>query len=137
MKRSVTFLLSLIATLAAAQDNRPADITFSEHGLDLTFTWYEKEANTHRFVGPVTLAGTLFLVSDMETPDRAERFGGNEKSARISHGPSHEASKRATVVLASFSTAVECNSRAYSGEVASVGALRGFAHLPGDGPHGC
>lgn len=182
MKKIAVLLLGLIATLAAAEDNRAKEVTFSKYSPQLTLASYNQQTHTHRFVGTITLTGTLFLVFDMKAPDRANGeinfqkfvpdpafisklpavvggfypgpvkyislnapleqlvplFGGKAEFTRVSHGTSHEASKRATIVLSSYSATVECDSRGYLGEVVSVAPVQEPQQVAlGEAPHGC
>jgi hypothetical protein len=47
-------------------------------------------------------------------------FGGKEKFERIARGQAHTVGKRAVVILDSYRTGVECDSRFYTGNVVSI-----------------
>src|SRR5262249_30130854 len=44
-------------------------------------------------------------------------FGGEKEFTRVSHGTTHELSRRAVVVLRDYSASIECDSRSYSAHV--------------------
>lgn len=71
MKGAAALLLCLVATLAAANGDQGAAVTFSKYTSELRFASYSHETHTHRFVGTIALTGTLFLVFDMDGPGRA------------------------------------------------------------------
>src|SRR5579885_3171570 len=71
MKRIAAVLLGSMALIASAQDGNPAKVTFSKYSSSLRLASYDEQTYTHKFQGKLTLTGTLFLVFDMEAPDRA------------------------------------------------------------------
>lgn len=184
MKRLAAVLLGSMTLIAAAQDGGPAKVTFSKYNPPLRLASYDEQTHTHRFQGKLTLTGRLFLVFDMEAPDRANGeinfqkfvpdpsdipqlpavvagfypgpvryisvdapleklvavFGGKEEFARVSHGTSHEVSRRAKLMIDEYSATVECDSRGYFAHVVSVTAVpepKPKQLASREAPHGC
>lgn len=72
MNRIIVLVAGLLTTAASAQNStEAAAVTFSKYSSVLQLTSYDEQTHTHTFKGTITLTGTLFLVFDMESPDRA------------------------------------------------------------------
>lgn len=183
MKKFAMLLIGLATYTVSAQGDTGADVTFSKYSAALQLASYDEQTHTHKFQGTIKLKGTLYLIFDMEAPDRANGeinfekfvpdpesasllpavvkgfypsavkyvnlnaplaqievlFGGKETFYRLSHGTSHEISKRAEVVLGDYSATVECDSRTYWGHAVAVSPLSEPQQIASQGkaPHGC
>jgi hypothetical protein len=72
MNRIAALLITLIAFSALAQDDKAGgNVTFSKHTPALQLASYDERTHTHKFRGTIKLRGTLFVVFDMDAPDRA------------------------------------------------------------------
>jgi len=64
-------------------------VTFSKHSPALQLASYDERTHTHKFRGTIRLTGTLFVVFDMNAPDRAngeitlEQFVPDPESAAL------------------------------------------------------
>lgn len=184
MNKIAALLITLITFSALAQgDKAGGNVTFSNYSSALQLASYDEQTHTHEFRGTVRLTGTLFVIFDMDAPNRANGeinfekfvpdpesaaklpavvrgfypgsvqyvnlrapidqveslFGGKNAFARLSHGAAHEVSRKAVVVLDSYSATVECDSRIYWGHAVSVAPLVEMQQIAADkqAPHGC
>ncbi len=72
MNKIAFLLIMLVAFSALAQgDKAGGNVTFSKHSSALQLASYDEQTHTHKFRGKIRLTGTLFLIFDMEAPDRA------------------------------------------------------------------
>lgn len=72
MIKFATFLVVLVTSSVLAQgDEAGGNVTFSKHSPALQLASYDEQTHTHEFRGTIKLTGTLFLLFDMEAPDRA------------------------------------------------------------------
>lgn len=164
MKRIIVLIAILAVQFSVQASDNAENVKFSKHSSLLEFHSYNKQTKTHKFLGKIKITGTLFLIFDMETPNKAsdkinftkfvpdeksvdllpavvkgfytggvkyvnldapheqivKLFGGVEKYKQLSHGPEHEVSEKAEVVLDSYSATIECDSRVYWGHVVTI-----------------
>jgi hypothetical protein len=72
MKKIALLLSVALAVQTLAQDSaREREVVFSAYDSALRLASYDERTNSHVFEGTIELTGTLFLVFDMEAPDRA------------------------------------------------------------------
>ena len=70
-KIAVLLIVLAISSVPAQGDDDGGNVTFSKYNPSLQLAYYDKQTHTHSFRGTIRLTGTLFLVFDMEAPDRA------------------------------------------------------------------
>jgi hypothetical protein len=90
MKKIAALLIALVTFSALAQgDNAGGNVTFSKHSPALQLASYDEQTHTHKFRGTIKLTGTLFVIFDMNAPNRAngeinfEKFVPDPESAAL------------------------------------------------------
>lgn len=74
MKTLVSALILLFVAVGVAQGDPSGSVVFSKYSNKLRLVSYDRKTNTHTFRGKLRLTGTLFLIFDMASPDRADGY---------------------------------------------------------------